>query len=147
MGAAPDRSLAGRIVLVLDDREEMIDLLRDVLGAAGAHVRTSTLPERAIAILVRERVDAIVCDLKMPGMDGLEWIERVRRLPSERRNVPALALTGDPDHIYRDPFTAAVRGFDAHLLKPVEPSVLVAQVRQLLDGHGRKTTARFPRID
>ena len=73
--------------------------------------------------------DAIVCDIEMPGRDGLDLIRQIRALPSETGRIPATALTA---HVRpEDRVRSLVAGFQAHLGKPVDPLELASVVESL----------------
>lgn len=72
----------------------------------------------------------------MPEMTGIELIRAVRALPGQReRPTPAIAITAQPFHHQRN--EALEAGFDAFLVKPIDPLVVVSYVRTLYDHRGR----------
>jgi PAS domain S-box-containing protein len=122
--------LRGIRVLAVDNEEDALTLLRVVLEAAGAQVTTASSGEQALALLEANPPDVMVADLGMPGMDGIELIERVRTSPSAAvRMLPAAALTAYARS--EDRTRALRRGFELHLAKPVDPGELVASVSAL----------------
>ncbi len=122
--------LRGTRVLAVDDEEDNGALLREVLEGAGAHVTTFTSAQQALERIDGLRPDVLVIDLGMPGMDGYEFITRVRASPNAAvHGVPAAALTA---FARPDDRTRALRsGFEMHLAKPVDPAELVASVAAL----------------
>lgn len=78
--------------------------------------------------LAGARVDAALCDLTMPVMDGLEFARRVRRTP-RLRNLLLVAVTGRQEH--QDFLRSWDAGFDAHLVKPVTTEMLLSIARRL----------------
>lgn len=114
---------------MVDDRLEMRELLGDVLREAGAAVVVCASGIEALGAMRAGRFDALVSDLQMPAVNGLELL---RRLRARQCDTPAIAVTGDPDPGLRDPFAAVLAGFDHHLLKPVEPTLLVDTVARLV---------------
>jgi two-component system CheB/CheR fusion protein len=77
----------------------------------------------------RSSPDIIVSDLCMPGMNGLELILRLRKIPG-LASIPAIALTGtSEDKDIQDAFSA---GFAKHLLKPVEANQLGDEIARLM---------------
>jgi len=124
--------LTGVRVMAVDDEADALGLLRIVLEAAGAEVITSS---SAAAALERiggdDKPDALVVDLGMPGIDGFEFIARLRASTDrEIRDIPAAALTAFARSEDR---TKALRGgFEMHLAKPVDPGELVASVATLV---------------
>jgi len=143
------RKLGGRTILVADDKQELLEMLADALGAAGADVLTARNGEEALAQLRACRVDALVSDLKMPRMNGHELLRALRAMTQEdKRTLPAIAVSGEESWKYLDPFAAALAGFDYHFIKPVPPDVLVEQLARLLprDGGRPKSQRRLPRV-
>lgn len=129
------RPLSNVRVVVLDDDEGTRDLLALILEESGADVNMAGDAESALPILESFRPDVLVSDIGMPGMDGYQFIERVRELTDEQGgNVPALALTAFARE--EDKQRALRAGFQAHLAKPIESSVLIHTLSQLII-HGR----------
>lgn len=80
-------------ILLLDDNIEVVVLYKTLVGRLGHTVRTSSKPEEALKMVETENFDLIITDLKMPGMGGVEFIERVRGLGSKAKIV---VITGYP---------------------------------------------------
>ena len=126
--AWPD--LHGLHVCIVEDNDDTRVLLSDVLQHCGAMVMSYDRAEAALADL-REFVPSIfVCDLAIPGVDGLQFIRRVRALPPEHGGrIPAIAITAFDAQYARRAVEAA--GFDAYLLKPVRIDQLCQLVLRL----------------
>ncbi len=114
-------------VLCVDDNKDLADTNATLLRAAGYEVRVCYDGAAALAAAGEFRPDVCLLDLHMPGVPGEHLAVWIRAREGERR--PALvALTGygrDED-IRR----TELAGFDAHLLKPVEPDRLIDAVRE-----------------
>jgi signal transduction histidine kinase len=119
--------LTGLNILVVDDQADALHLLSRVLGECGARVFTAQSASDALAIVAKDRLDMLVSDIGMPGMDGYELLKRVRALGADRGNrIAAIALTA---FARTEDRTRALRaGFLAHVSKPVDPSELVATI-------------------
>ncbi len=130
-GQVDNVNLKGKHILVVDDAEDILTLLRLVLGRQGAEVTTASSAAEAMAILGNATPDAILSDIGMPDEDGYSLIRKIRKLPDGlKRRIPAAALTA---HVHtEDQKMALAEGFDMHIAKPVEPKVLVNLVMQLL---------------
>jgi CheY-like chemotaxis protein len=120
--------LGGLRVLVVDDDPDTLDLVRTILTAAGASVRTATNVAETLDALQTWTPSLLLADIGLPGEDGHVLIEKVRRLDAERGGgVPAVALSAYARHEDRERALAA--GYRAHLAKPVEPAELRRTVR------------------
>jgi DNA-binding response OmpR family regulator len=120
-------------VLVVDDERKMADLLRRGLGEAGFAVELAGSGEAALAMARESRFEAIVLDVLLPGIDG---IETCRRLRGGGVDVPVVLLSARGGVHDRGAGIAA--GADAYLLKPFSLDELVERVRDLVgDSHNR----------
>jgi PAS domain S-box-containing protein len=126
------QSLARLKVLVVDDEAEARDLLVEVLRNAGAQTLTAANADEALATLVREGPDVLLSDIGLPRQDGYALIRRVRQLDSPAAAVPAAALTAFGSA--EDGRLALEAGFQRHVAKPVDPSLLIAAICELT-GH------------
>jgi PAS domain S-box-containing protein len=113
---------AERRVLVAEDHplnRRIMGVLLDELGVAYEMVEDGVAAVEAAA---RGRFDAILMDLQMPKMDGLEATRSIRRLPGERGRVPVIAVTADAmsDHATG----CRLAGMDDFLAKPIQPRAL-----------------------
>jgi PAS domain S-box-containing protein len=126
----PMPSLEGLRVLVVDDDEDALGLLREILEAAGAQVTTVYSALAALHALEENHPDAMIADLGMPTMDGFELIQRIRESPDPAiRHLPAAALTAYARS--EDRAKALRSGFEMHLAKPIDPAELAAAVAAL----------------
>jgi len=108
-------SARGRVVLVVDDKRNMVRLLAKVLRG-DATVRTAESGGDALRVLASERVDVVLCDLKMPDMDGLDVLRACKRLQPgiEFILMTAFATVGTAVEALR------LGAYD-YLTKPFEP--------------------------
>jgi PAS domain S-box-containing protein len=123
-------------VLVVDDEEDTRDLLRAGLTECGADVTVSSSAEGALEVLRDWNPDVLISDIGMPGVDGYEFIRRVRSLASDSGGtIPAVALTAYAR--FEDRLKALRAGYEMHVPKPVELSELVTVIQSLVRRHPR----------
>jgi two-component system response regulator MprA len=113
-------------ILVVDDDRAVRDALRRVLTLDGHEVQTAGDGEQALELIVQAVPDAVVLDVGLPGIDGLEVCRRVRRLGNR---VPILMLTA------RDAVADRIDGLDVgaddYMVKPFDVGELKARLRAL----------------
>ena len=123
-------ALRSMSVLVVDHDDDTRALMTAVLERYGANVRASASAAEALRILKRRDCDVLLCDLQMPGVDGLEFIRDVRNQADDQvASVPAASIAGSARPQDRDEALSA--GYQLHLRKPVEPEDLAAAVLTL----------------
>jgi CheY-like chemotaxis protein len=122
--------LRGLSVLVVEDDRAHRELAQDMLTALGARVTVATNGEEALARLIAGGCpDLILCDLRMPLMDGFEFAHVARK---HSRNVRLVALTALRDPVAHIQTWSA--GYNAHLEKPLTVEKLEDLAAQLLSG-------------
>ncbi len=128
LDASDGSSLAWRRVLVVEDQIDSLDVIAALLRQQGAIVRAFETAEHALAAAENGSFDLVISDLGMPGMDGMEFIQRLKRHP---RPVKAIALTAYADDKNRAQAVAA--GFSRVMIKPIAPAHFLAAVRAELE--------------
>jgi PAS domain S-box-containing protein len=126
----PTPRLDGVRVLAVDDEPDSLNLLRTVLEAAGASVRTARNAREALEEIRTDPRDVLIADIGMPGMDGLQLIRAVRQMEEPARSIPAAALTAYARS--HDRITSLASGFQMHLVKPIDPLELVVAIATLV---------------
>ncbi len=111
-------------ILVVDDEEAIRLLYREELADAGYQVELAADGEEAIRKVRAGRPDLMTVDIKMPGMDGIELVSRVREV---HRDLPIIICTA---YDYRRDF--ATWASDAYLTKSSDLQELKAKIRELL---------------
>jgi two-component system, OmpR family, response regulator PrrA len=131
LGAEQDtaRTLAGRI-LVVDDDEGVTTTFARMLRLEGFDVRTALNGEMGLLEASKSRPDAIILDLRMPLLDGLRFLRRLRA-DHEHRDVRVAIVTGD--YFLDDDIAAELRQLGAEVkFKPLWLDDLVGLARNLL---------------
>jgi len=116
-------------ILVVEDNERNLKLVRDVLQFAGYRVVAASSAEQGIELALAEPPDLVLMDLQLPGMTGTEALERLRLSPRTSA-VPVVAVTAFA--MKDDRVQALAAGFDGYLTKPISVPALPGQVRGFL---------------
>jgi CheY-like chemotaxis protein len=125
-----ETGLRGVRVLVVDDELDARDLIRAILGQAGAVIQTAESAAEGFIALRRFRPDVLVSDIGMPEEDGFSFMRRIRALlAAEGGKIPSLALTAFARD--EDRAKAIAAGYTMHIGKPVDPAVLTSSVAEL----------------
>lgn len=126
-GMGPDSVIRGSI-LAIDDDQPILDLLKELLELNGYTVDVASEGREGIEVFHRVRPDLVISDIRMPHMDGLDVLARVREIDD---TAPVILVTGhgDLEHAVK----AVRRGAHDFLLKPMNPEILLATVRRGLE--------------
>jgi two-component system alkaline phosphatase synthesis response regulator PhoP len=115
--------------LLVDDEEDILDLLRYNLEREGIEVVTANNGRDALKLARSERPDLVVLDIMMPGMDGVEVCNELRRTPGLEDTLIAFLTARTEDYSHIAGYEA---GADDYINKPVRPKVFVNKVQALL---------------
>ena len=116
------------LALVVDDAPDVTEMLGMLMRFAGYEVVTAFGAAEAFDAARRSHFDVVISDIGMPGMNGYELAEALRRLPSYAA-VPLIAVTGFS--MFDDRERALGSGFNDFLTKPINPSDLIDTVNRL----------------
>ncbi|MDX2100474.1 MAG: PAS domain S-box protein [Leptolyngbyaceae cyanobacterium bins.59] len=122
-------TLQGIRILTVDDEPDTLEFMQVCLMAEGATVLTADSAQVALSLLAHSSIDILISDIQMPDMDGYQFIRQVRSRP-QFQPLPAIALTA---YAYESDREMALKvGYQRHLTKPIEPTVLVQAILELL---------------
>ena len=121
--------MADNKILVVDDEEDILELVRYNLARDGYRVVCAASGEQALSRAKSEPFDLILLDLMLPGIDGLEVAKRLKSKP-ETRHIPIIMLTAKGEEA--DIVTGLELGADDYVTKPFSPRILVARVKAVL---------------
>jgi DNA-binding response OmpR family regulator len=113
-------------VLLIDDDARLAELLRGYLEPQGVGLVHAGGGQAGLAAIAQGGFDAVLLDVMMPGMDGLEVLRRLR----ERQTVPVIMLTARGDEA--DRVVGLELGADDYVAKPFSPRELLARLRAVL---------------
>ena len=117
-------------ILVVDDAEDCIATLDLALQTLpGIVIKSQTSAESALAFLEHDTVSAVITDIHLPEMTGLELVARIRENP-RFRTLPILVVSADPDP--ETPARALGLGANAYFAKPYSPSAMRKKLEELI---------------
>jgi len=114
------------LVLLIEDEEEIADLLRLVFEKEGFRLVHAATGEKGLDLLTGRSPNAVLLDLGLPGIDGMELCRRIRA----SSDVPIIMLTARDDEI--DKVVGLEIGADDYVTKPFSPREVVARVKAVL---------------
>ena len=129
----PVLSLEGVRVLVIEDTEDSRDTTRMMLEHVGAAVAVAADGIDGLEAMSHADFDVVLCDLRMPRMDGYEFLKELHR-DGSRLHPPVVAMTGLAGSVEHR--KTAVAGFQAHIDKPFDETTLLAAVGSLMERYG-----------
>jgi DNA-binding response OmpR family regulator len=113
-------------ILVVDDDQSIVELLRDFLENENFHVITACDTDQALAVFQQSSIHCIVLDIMMPGQSGFELCRRIRT----ESDVPILFLSARSDDV--DKIRGLALGGDDYIVKTASPGEIVARVKAVL---------------
>ena len=117
-------------ILFVEDDAMNRRVVRDMLDVAGATMAEADRAEEGLRRIDEEEFDVVLVDLRMPGMDGLEAIGRIRAREDAKRDLPLIVVTADTALDRRERCIAA--GADEVLFKPVAMEALFDAIGRIL---------------
>ena len=124
--------MAKEKILVVDDEEDILELVRYNLSREGYQVTGTLTGEDALRKVRSDRFDLIVLDLMLPGIDGLAFTKTIKS-DSRLHSIPIIMLTAKGEEA--DIITGLELGADDYITKPFSPKVMIARVRTALRRH------------
>ncbi|MDI6688327.1 MAG: response regulator [Desulfobacterales bacterium] len=121
--------MADNKILVVDDEEDILELVRYNLAREGYKVVCAASGEEALNKAESEPFDLIVLDLMLPGIDGLGIAQKLKTKP-KTRHIPIIMLTAKGEEA--DIVTGLELGADDYVTKPFSPRILTARVKAVI---------------
>ena len=125
--------MAGEQILVVEDNQKNMKLLRDLLEATGYRTLEASTGGQALMLASEHRPALVLMDIRLPDMDGVEALRRLR-MDERTASIPVLAITAQAMKGDRERFGEA--GFDGYLSKPLDIDEFLATVEQHCGGRG-----------
>jgi len=126
--------MAGELILIIEDNEKNLKLVRDVLQFNGYETAEAMTAEDGL-VLARSRHPALILlDIQLPGMDGFAALRQLRADPITK-STPVIAVTASAMEQDRQKILAA--GFDGYMTKPINVKQFIEEIRVVLVGLNR----------
>lgn len=116
-------------ILLVDDEPDILEIVGYNLSQEGYRISTAENGTEAIAVARKELPHLIIMDVMMPGMDGIEAVEQIRKIPDLRQTIITFLTARGEDYSQVAGFEA---GADDYITKPIKPKLLVSKVKALL---------------
>jgi two-component system, cell cycle response regulator DivK len=119
------------LILIVEDNEKNMKLVRDVLQVKGYRTLEAGSAEDGIALARARKPDLVLMDIQLPGMNGIEALGVLRADPATAA-IPVIAVTASVMQQDRNLITQA--GFDAYIGKPINLKEFLEAVRTMIEG-------------
>lgn len=129
--------MARERILVVDDEEDILELVKYNLTKENFQVMCATSGEEALQKLKKETFDIILLDLMLPGRDGLDTCRVLKKNP-ETSHIPVVMITAKTEDT--DVVLGLELGADDYVTKPFSPRVLLARIKAILRRNQTETT-------
>ena len=135
--------MAGELILIVEDNDKNLKLVRDILHFKGYRTLEANTAESGIALAASHRPDLVLMDIQLAGgMDGVTALHHLRA-EAGTASIPVIALTAFAMKDDRERFLAA--GFDGYLDKPINVKEFPEQIRRFCE-QGRRSDDNSDRI-
>jgi two-component system cell cycle response regulator DivK len=118
------------VILIVEDNEKNLKLVRDVLQVKGYQTLEAATAEDGIALAQAHSPDLVLMDIQLPGMNGIEALGVLRENPATA-HIPVIAVTASVMQQDRKLITEA--GFDAYIGKPINLKEFLQAVREMIE--------------
>jgi two-component system cell cycle response regulator DivK len=119
----------GQVVLIVEDNEKNMKLVRDILQFHGFTTVEATTGEDGVTLARERRPAVVLMDIQLPGIDGVTALERIRG-DASTAGIPVVAMTASVMKEDRERFDKA--GFDGFITKPIDVRAFPGQVRDAI---------------
>ena len=130
MATVTSATNASYCAVVVDDNRDTAESLARLLTLMGCQPTSVTEPRAVLAEVARAKPHIVFLDIGMPGIDGYQVASTLRRL-HDSDALKLVAVTGY--NTQQDRFRTRKAGFDAHVVKPIDPTILESILKTLLE--------------
>ena len=119
-----------KTVLIIEDNPDSMKLISFILEKQGYKTLLAETGEKGLEIAFNEKPDFIMLDIQLPGIDGLEVLQKIRNAEPDGR-IPIIALTSYAMSGDREKMMAS--GCNGYIEKPIDPGRIIDQIREVLE--------------
>jgi two-component system, OmpR family, alkaline phosphatase synthesis response regulator PhoP len=116
-------------ILIVDDEEDILELVKYNVEREGYQTLCAVTGEQALQIVQTDKVDLVILDLMLPGINGLEVAKSIKRNP-QKTGIPIIMLTAKGEET--DIITGLELGADDYVTKPFSPKILLARIKAVI---------------
>ncbi|THB77583.1 MAG: response regulator [Desulfobacteraceae bacterium] len=131
-------------ILIVDDEEDILELIKYNLKAEGYFLLTAVTGEESVKIAKKHTPDLIVLDLMLPGIDGME-VTKILKGDEQTADIPIVMLTAKGDE--SDIVAGLELGANDYMSKPFSPKELVARIRAILRRRRKQAMEKTSRVE
>jgi DNA-binding response OmpR family regulator len=131
MGQNGGRKNMSKLILIIDDEANILEVTSGILAVSGYEVMTASNYEDAFNLMRDKPPDLILLDVMMPDRDGYEVCNELKS-DKRTRDIPIILFTGKPDQKERIKTNAKFLAADDCILKPFDPKVLLEKIKRLI---------------
>jgi two-component system, cell cycle response regulator DivK len=121
--------MAGELILIIEDNDKNLKLVRDVLQFNGYETAEAMTAEDGLLLARSQQPVLILMDIQLPGMDGFAALRQLRADPITKSTL-VIAVTASA--LERDRQKILEAGFDGYMTKPIQVKAFVAEIRTVL---------------
>jgi two-component system cell cycle response regulator DivK len=121
--------MAGELILIIEDNDKNLKLVRDVLQFNGYETAEAITAEDGLVLARSQQPALILMDIQLPGMDGFAALRQLRADPITK-TTPVIAVTASA--MERDRQKIIEAGFDGYMTKPIQVKEFAEEVRKML---------------
>ena len=122
--------MPGQLILIVEDNEKNLKLVRDLLQVKGYETVESETAEEGLRLAAKHKPALILMDIQLPGMNGIEALKHLRADPGTM-SIPVFAVTASA--MSQDQAECMAAGFDGYQKKPLEIKEFLEAVRQVFE--------------
>jgi DNA-binding response OmpR family regulator len=117
-------------ILIIDDDHTIREMFKLALTRADFEVVTAPDGQVGLEHFRDDKPDLVVIDIAMPGIDGYQVVEEIRKIEAGERKTPLMILTAHETDVMRN--YATELGADAYVTKPITPTILIETILSLI---------------